>query len=310
MIKPVICLAGPTAAGKSAATLALAQRWPIEVIVMDSATIYRGMDIGTAKPSKLEQASMPHHLLDIRDPAESYSAAEFQRDASLLIEQIQARGNLPLLCGGTMLYYKALREGLNNLPQADPAVRAAIDNEARTSGWPELHRQLSEYDPVTAARLAPNDSQRLQRAIEIYRVSGRPMSDWLADARPAQNDSHRFVTLSLEPSDRLALHARIAARYHTMIKEGLLDEVRTLHARPDLHDGLPSVRCVGYRQLWEYLDGRISIGQAVEQAVAATRQLAKRQLTWLRSQPERQVIDCLASDAAAQVVDQAARQWN
>ena len=310
MKPPVICLAGPTAAGKSAATLALAQRWPIEIIVMDSATIYQGMDVGTAKPSKQEQALVPHHLLDIRDPAESYSAAEFQRDANLLITQIQNRGHLPLICGGTMLYYKALREGLNNLPAADPAVRAAIDNEAQALGWPALHRQLAEFDPVTAARLAPNDSQRLQRAIEIYRVSGRTMSDWLADSRPEQPDQHQFVTISLEPSDRLALHERIAIRYHAMIKEGLLDETRALHARPDLHLGMPSVRCVGYRQLWDYLDGRISLDQAIEQALAATRQLAKRQLTWLRSIPERNTIDCLAPDAASQVVDQVARQWD
>ncbi|NYT60105.1 tRNA (adenosine(37)-N6)-dimethylallyltransferase MiaA [Alcaligenaceae bacterium] len=309
MTLPVICLAGPTAAGKSAATLALAQRWPIEVIVMDSATIYRGMDIGTAKPSKQEQATMPHHLLDILDPVERYSAAQFQNDAGELISQIQDRGNLPLICGGTMLYYKALREGLNELPAADPVIRAAIDHEAQACGWPELHRQLSEFDPVTAARLAPNDSQRLQRAIEIYRASGRPMSAWLTDARPKQENMQQFVTLSLEPSDRLALHARIAARYHTMLEEGLLEEVRTLHARSDLDIGLPSVRCVGYRQLWDYLDGRVSVEQAIEQAVAATRQLAKRQLTWLRSQPERQTVDCLATDATMQIVDRVARQW-
>src|SRR5690606_15613845 len=180
MTAPVICLAGPTAAGKSAATLALAERWPVEVIVMDSATLYRGMDIGTAKPSKAEQARMPHHLLDIRDPAESYSAAEFQRDAHQLIDQIRTRGNVPLLCGGTMLYYKALREGLSALPGANADIRAAIDREAQASGWPALHQQLSLFDPATAARLAPNDSQRLQRAIEIYRISGRPMSAWLA----------------------------------------------------------------------------------------------------------------------------------
>lgn len=309
MTLPVICLAGPTAAGKSAATLALAQRWPIEVIVMDSATIYRGMDIGTAKPSKQEQAAMPHHLLDIRDPAESYSAAQFQNDASQLISQILSRGKLPLICGGTMLYYKALREGLNELPAADPVIRAAIDSEAQACGWPELHRQLSEFDPITAARLAPNDSQRLQRAIEIYRASGRPMSAWLADTRPQPENRQQFVTLSLEPSDRLALHARIAARYHTMLEAGLLEEVRTLYARPDLHTGLPSIRCVGYRQLWDYLDGSISVEQAIEQAVAATRQLAKRQLTWLRSQPERQIVDCLAPDADQQVVDRVARLW-
>lgn len=309
MNMPIVCLTGPTAAGKSATTLALARRWPIEIIVMDSATIYRGMDIGTAKPSSDEQAAAPHHLLDIRDPAESYSAAEFQADASALIDAIQARGNIPLLCGGTMLYYKALREGLNELPAADPIVRAEIDSEAKECGWPELHRRLAAYDPSTAARLAPNDSQRLQRAIEIYRVSGKPMSVWLAQARPRQRNNHEFVTISLEPSDRLALHARIARRYRQMISDGLLREVEALHRRPDLHTGLPSVRCVGYRQLWDFLDGKVDMNTAVEQAVAATRQLAKRQLTWLRSQPERHAIDCLAPDATTRAVDKIASIW-
>ncbi|SHI14900.1 tRNA (adenosine(37)-N6)-dimethylallyltransferase MiaA [Pollutimonas bauzanensis] len=309
MTTPIICLAGPTAAGKSATTLALARRWPIEIIVVDSATIYRGMDIGTAKPSKAEQALAPHHLLDIRDPAESYSAAEFQQDATGLIQAIRARGNIPLLCGGTMLYYKALREGLNELPAADPVVRAQIDDEAQACGWPQLHRQLAGFDPATAARLAPNDSQRLQRAIEIYRISGRPMSAWLDDGRPPRDDGLRFITISLEPSDRLALHARIALRFRAMIEQGLLGEVQALRRRPDLHPGLPAIRCVGYRQLWDHLEGRTSLEPAVEQAVAATRQLAKRQLTWLRSQPGRHVIDCLAPDAAARAVDRIAGFW-
>lgn len=306
----IICLAGPTAAGKSATTLALAKRWPVEIIIVDSATIYRGMDIGTAKPSRAEQAMAPHHLLDIRDPAESYSAAEFQQDARTLIDAILARGNIPLLCGGTMLYYKALREGLNQLPTANAAIRAQIDTEAQDSGWPALHQQLASFDPVTAARLAPNDSQRLQRAIEIYRISGRPMSAWLADARPESDSRLEYITISLEPSDRLALHARIAQRYQAMVAQGLLDEVQALHSRTDLHTGLPSVRCVGYRQLWDYLDGKVDKALAIEQAIAATRQLAKRQLTWLRSQPERHVIDCLAPDAAAQAVDKISAFWN
>jgi len=306
---PVICLTGPTAAGKSATTLELAARWPVEIITMDSATIYRGMDIGTAKPTPAERALAPTHLLDIRDPAESYSAAEFQRDAAALIADIRGRGGLPLLCGGTLLYYKALREGLNDLPPADPAVRAEIDREARIHGWPALHRQLAQYDPATAARLAPNDSQRLQRAIEIHRISGRPMSSWLADARRGRDTGLDFVTISLEPSDRLALHARIAARYRQMLDQGLVEEVRALHSRPDLHTGLPSVRCVGYRQLWNYLDGRCGLDQAVEEAIAATRQLAKRQLTWLRSLPERHAVDCLAPDAAVRAVDIIAGYW-
>ncbi len=309
MTTPIVCLAGPTAAGKSATTLALARRWPIEIIVVDSATIYRGMDIGTAKPSKAEQALAPHHLLDIRDPAESYSAAEFQQDATALIQSIRARGNIPLLCGGTMLYYKALREGLNELPAADPVVRAQIDDEAQACGWPQLHRQLAGFDPATAARLAPNDSQRLQRAIEIYRISGRPMSAWLDDGRPPRDDGLRFITISLEPSDRLALHTRIAQRYRAMMEQGLLREVQALRQRPDLHAGLPAIRCVGYRQLWDHLDGKTSLDSAVEQAIAATRQLAKRQLTWLRSQPERHIVDCLAPDAAARAVDRIAGFW-
>ncbi|TCT09462.1 tRNA (adenosine(37)-N6)-dimethylallyltransferase MiaA [Paralcaligenes ureilyticus] len=305
----IVCLAGPTAAGKSAATLALAARWPIEVINVDSATIYRGMDIGTAKPSASERQQVPQHLLDIRDPAESYSAAEFSQDARQLIATILQRGRIPLLCGGTMLYYKALREGLNELPPADSAIRAAIDAEAQQSGWPAQHRKLAEFDPATAQRLAPNDSQRIQRAIEVYRITGQPMSTLLAAERTQADSDYDYVTVSLEPSDRLALHARIAQRYGQMLERGLLAEVKTLHDRGDLHTGLPSMRCVGYRQIWDYLDGKTDLDDAITQAIAATRQLAKRQLTWLRAQPQRQVIDCLAPDAAKQVLDAVSRIW-
>ncbi|MDY0308830.1 MAG: tRNA (adenosine(37)-N6)-dimethylallyltransferase MiaA [Castellaniella sp.] len=298
----LLCLAGPTASGKSAASMALARRWPIEIIVMDSATIYRGMDIGTAKPSAEERACVPHHLLDIRDPAQAYSAAEFARDAAALARDIRARGRIPLLCGGTMLYYKALREGLNELPEADPAIRRELDEEAQERGWPALHAELARVDPVTAARLAPNDSQRLQRALEVWRSSGRPMSAWLAQQPPTPLlPGWRFETISLEPSDRAVLHARIAQRYHAMIDAGLLDEVRALHARADLHPGLPSIRCVGYRQIWDHLDGRVSLDQAIEQAIAATRQLAKRQITWLRALPGRKTVDCLSDRVAEQV---------
>ncbi|MER1939396.1 tRNA (adenosine(37)-N6)-dimethylallyltransferase MiaA [Castellaniella sp. FW104-16D08] len=298
----LICLAGPTASGKSAASMALAARWPIEIIVMDSATIYRGMDIGTAKPDPQEQAQVPHHLLDIRDPAQAYSAAEFAHDAAALAQAIRQRGRIPILCGGTMLYYKALREGLHALPPADPAIRQALDDEARERGWPALHEELARVDAITAARLAPNDSQRLQRALEIWRTSGRPMSDWLAQASQPVLPGWQFLTISLEPSDRLVLHRRIAQRYEAMMRAGLLDEVRALHARADLHPGLPSIRCVGYRQLWAYLDGDTSLDEAVERAIAATRQLAKRQITWLRALPERLTVDCLADDAAGQVL--------
>ena len=297
----LICLAGPTASGKSAASMALARRWPIEIIVMDSATVYRGMAIGTAKPTAEEQARVPHHLLDIRDPAQAYSAAEFARDAAALARDIRARGRIPLLCGGTMLYYKALREGLNDLPEADPEIRRHLDAQALERGWPALHAELARVDPVTAARLAPHDSQRLQRALEIWHSSGRPMSDWLAQPPVPVLPGWRFETISLEPSDRAVLHARIARRYQAMIAAGLLDEVRSLHARADLHPGLPSIRCVGYRQLWDHLDGRISLDQAIEQAIAATRQLAKRQITWLRSLPQRIHVDCLSDRAAAEI---------
>lgn len=306
---PILCLAGPTASGKSASTHILAQHWPIEVIVMDSATIYRDMDIGTAKPSAEEQAAIPHHLLDIRDPAESYSAAEFATDATRLIQEIRARGHYPVLCGGTMLYYKALREGLNDLPQADPAIRQQLDERAQEIGWPGMHEELTRIDPVTAARLAPRDSQRIQRALEIFHISGKTMSDWLKDKAQPQEGNHQYVTMSLEPEDRSWLHKRIAVRYHDMIEQGLLQEVEKLYQRPDLHPGLPSIRCVGYRQLWSYLDGEVSLDQAIEQAIAATRQLAKRQLTWLRSEPERQQFNCQNPQAAEQIVQAARQIW-
>ncbi|MBH0310304.1 tRNA (adenosine(37)-N6)-dimethylallyltransferase MiaA [Alcaligenes faecalis] len=306
---PILCLAGPTASGKSASTHILAQYWPIEVIVMDSATIYRDMDIGTAKPSAEEQAAIPHHLLDIRDPAESYSAAEFATDATRLIQEIRARGHYPVLCGGTMLYYKALREGLNDLPQADPAIRQQLDERAQEIGWPGMHEELTRIDPVTAARLAPRDSQRIQRALEIFHISGKTMSDWLKDKAQPQEGSHQYVTMSLEPEDRSWLHKRIAVRYHDMIEQGLLQEVEKLYQRPDLHPGLPSIRCVGYRQLWSYLDGEVSLDLAIEQAIAATRQLAKRQLTWLRSKPERQQFNCQNPQAAEQIVQAARQIW-
>lgn len=300
----VICLAGPTAAGKSASTLALAERWPLEIVNVDSATIYRGMDIGTAKPSAAEQALVPQHLLDILDPAQSYSAAEFRADALRLIGEITARGRIPLLAGGTMMYYKALSDGLDDLPQADPALRAELEARAARDGWPALHAELARLDPVTAARLAPNDSQRIQRALEICQLSGQPMSALLGRQRAAAGEAdNRYLTISLEPSERAALHARIEQRFDAMLANGLLDEVRGLHARADLHPGLPSVRCVGYRQMWAHLDGEISLEDAREQGIAATRQLAKRQITWLRAQPERVIVDCLAADAVAQTID-------
>lgn len=302
---PIVCLLGPTASGKTAAALALAARAPIEIISMDSALVYREMDVGTAKPSAAELAAVPHHLIDIIDPADSYSAAQFVADTNALVESIRARDREPLIVGGTMLYYKALTQGLNDLPQADPQVRAELDRLAEERGWPALHAMLAQVDPVTAARLAPNDSQRIQRALEIHRLTGQPMSALLAreaDARTFDGQAgSRFRAIALEPSDRAVLHARIEARFDAMLGGGLLDEVERLRSRGDLHPGLPSIRCVGYRQVWEYLDGHCDFATMRERGIAATRQLCKRQLTWLRSTPERLVVDCLAPDYVEQV---------
>jgi len=304
--QPVFCLAGPTASGKSASVLALAQRWPIEIINVDSATIYIGMDIGTAKPTPQEQATTPQHLLDIRDPTESYSAAQFVQDTQGLIEAIRARHRIPVLAGGTMMYFNALRQGLHALPQADPAIRAEIDQMAQQHGWPYVHAQLQRHDPVTAARLAPNDRQRIQRMLEVCLITGQPYSSLIAaEGERAGNDTYHMV--SLEPSERLQLHDRIALRFDQMLDLGLVNEVQQLWNRGDLHENLPSIRCVGYRQIWQHLAGEDSLEQAREKAIAATRQLAKRQLTWLRSMPDRQVIDCLQADVASQVIDAAAR---
>ncbi|WP_341248148.1 tRNA (adenosine(37)-N6)-dimethylallyltransferase MiaA [Cupriavidus pauculus] len=302
---PVVCLLGPTASGKTAAALELAARKPVEIISLDSALVYRDMDIGTAKPTRAELASVPHHLIDIIDPADSYSAAQFVADAERLIDEIRARQCTPLIVGGTMLYYKALTQGLNDLPQADASVRAELDALAAERGWPALHAMLAEVDPVTAARLAPNDAQRIQRALEIHRLSGQPMSTLLArqaDSRTFTGAADaRFRVIALEPSDRAVLHARIAERFDAMLNGGLIEEVQALRARGDLHLGLPSMRCVGYRQIWEFLDGACNVVDMRERGVAATRQLCKRQLTWLRSTPERIAVDCLAPDYVAQV---------
>lgn len=299
--QPLLCLAGPTASGKSAIARAITERWPTEIINVDSATIYRGMDIGTAKPSTQEQQAVRHHLLDIRDPSESYSAAAFRRDALQCVSEIRGRGHLPLLAGGTMLYFKALRDGLNDLPQADPAIRQELEEQAEKIGWPGMHKELVRIDPATAQRLAPNDSQRIQRALEIWHLCGRPMSELIGQKNPADLPVLTH-TISLEPNDRSVLHARIAERFDLMLEQGLVHEVEKLHQQPNLHTGLPSIRCVGYRQLWSMLDDEIGLPEAREQAIAATRQLAKRQLTWLRSLPGRQVIDSLASDALQQVL--------
>jgi len=282
-----ICIAGPTGSGKTAAALAAAELLPVEIISVDSALVYRGMDIGTAKPSPAERAAVPHHLIDVIEPTESYSAAEFVRQARTLAAEILARGRLPLLVGGTMLYFKALFDGLSDMPQADEALRAEIDARAAEQGWPALHTELARLDPVTATRLAPNDSQRIQRALEVCRLAGRPMSE----LHQQRSEGVDWPLLSLEPQERGWLHERLALRFEQMLKDGLVDEVKALRTRGDLSLELPSMRCVGYRQVWEALDSG-DFASLPERGIAATRQLAKRQITWLRSMPRRQVIAC------------------
>jgi len=296
-------LAGPTASGKTALALALARRWPVEIISVDSALVYRGMDIGTAKPSAAERAAAPHHLLDTIDPAQSYSAAQFVADAHRLIGEIRARGRWPLLVGGTMMYFKALVDGIDEMPPADPAIRAAIDAEAAQQGWPAMHARLAEVDPITAARLQPNDSQRIQRALEVWRAGGTPLSALHLRGR-RQAPAMDGVLLALEPASRAWLHARIAQRFDAMLDAGFLDEVRRLRANPALNLDLPSMRCVGYRQAWEALDASDppAIADLRERGVAATRQLAKRQITWLRSMPHRHVVQADAPDAEMRLV--------
>jgi tRNA dimethylallyltransferase len=297
-----LALAGPTASGKTAAALQLAAALDAEIISVDSALVYTGMDIGTAKPTPDERRQVPHHLVDIRDPAQAYSAAEFVRDATRLAAEIRARGRRVLLVGGTMLYFKALFEGLAALPAADADLRAEIEAQAAADGWPALHAQLARLDPPTAARLAPNDAQRIQRALEVIRLTGEPLSELHARerTRAATFTPDRFI--ALEPVDRAWLHQRIAQRFDAMLAAGFLDEVRRLRARGDLHADLPSMRCVGYRQAWEALDGSWPLDAVRERGIAATRQLAKRQLTWLRGMPQRQVVPCDAPDALAQVL--------
>ena len=306
----ILALAGPTASGKTAAALAIAAELPVEIISVDSALVYRGMDIGTAKPSAAELAAVPHHLIDIRDPLQAYSAAEFVHDATELIHAIHARGKHPLLVGGTMLYFKALFDGIDDMPRADAQVREQIEAEAKDKGWPALHAELMVVDPVTAARLAPGDSQRIQRALEVWRVSGQPLSAFHTRSDDAQPSAMARATtlISLKPQDRAWLHERIAQRFDTMLAAGLLDEVQRLRARGDLHAELPSMRCVGYRQAWEALDGAFPMGELRERGIYATRQLAKRQITWLRSMPQRRVVPCDAPDALQQVL-QIARAW-
>ena len=300
-----VAIMGPTASGKTAAALHIARHLPCEIISVDSALVYREMDIGSAKPSLTERAAVPHHLIDILEPTASYSVMQFRQDAIALVADIHARGKLPLLVGGTMLYFKALRDGLDDLPQADPALRAALDRDIAAHGIQALHARLAVLDPITAARLKPADSQRIQRAMEIITLTGQPMSSLLARA-PKIALPFTLLPIALEPCERSVLHQRIADRFDQMLQAqpGLLDEVRALRARGDLHAGLPSMRCVGYRQAWDYLEGSMDLATMREQGMAATRQLSKRQRTWLRSMPDRISVDCLAPDAADQVLQQ------
>ncbi|MBV4486398.1 tRNA (adenosine(37)-N6)-dimethylallyltransferase MiaA [Pseudomonas sp. SWRI153] len=304
-LPPAIFLMGPTAAGKTDLAIELTKVLPCELISVDSALVYRGMDIGTAKPSKELLAEYPHRLIDIIDPAEAYSAADFRRDALQAMTEITARGKIPLLVGGTMLYYKALVEGLADMPAADPEVRAQIEEEAARLGWQALHEQLALIDPVSAARIHPNDPQRLSRALEVYRVSGRSMTA-LREQQSAQSTEaaasgrqqlpYTVANLAIAPANRQVLHKRIEQRFTNMLEQGFIDEVVALRKRSDLHSGLPSIRAVGYRQVWDYLDGKLTLAQMQERGIIATRQLAKRQFTWLRSWEDLHWLDSLDCD--------------
>lgn len=277
---PVITLMGPTAAGKTALAIELCQALNTEIISVDSALVYKGMDIGTAKPSAQEQALAPHHLIDIIDPAQSYSVAEFRADAIKLIDDFHQRGKVPILVGGTMMYFKGLIEGLSPLPEADAEIRAILEREAEQKGWPALHQQLKEIDPEAAAKISENDSQRINRALEVYRISGKTMTQLQQSKQDAL--PYQFHQFAIAPNDRKVLHERIEKRFKIMLDEGFKNEVLALYQRKDLHPDLPSIRCVGYRQMWEYLAGECDYNEMVFKGVAATRQLAKRQLTWLR----------------------------
>ncbi|RZQ56056.1 tRNA (adenosine(37)-N6)-dimethylallyltransferase MiaA [Pseudidiomarina tainanensis] len=279
----VICLYGPTAAGKTGLAIALTKHLPCDIVSVDSALIYRGMDIGTAKPTAEELAQAPHRLINICDPAENYSAAQFAADARREIDQIIAAGRIPLLVGGTMLYFKALLEGMSKLPEADAAIRAELNQQLEQQGLEALHAELQKIDPTSAQRIHPNDPQRLLRALEVYRISGKTLTELTATRDGAL--PYPIIQMAVAPSDRAVLHERIALRFRQMVEQGFLNEVEALRRRSDLHIDLPSIRCVGYRQAWQYLDGDYDYEEMINRGIFATRQLAKRQLTWLRKWP-------------------------
>ncbi|PXV61700.1 tRNA dimethylallyltransferase [Dyella jiangningensis] len=285
-----VFLMGPTASGKTALACALSDRFPVELVSVDSALVYRGLDIGSAKPDAATLARYPHRLIDIRDPAEPYSAADFRGDAVTAMQDITAQGKLPLLVGGTGLYFRALQQGLSPLPEANPAIRERLAAEASAEGWPALHARLQRLDPTAAVRIGPNDAQRIQRALEVIELSGRPLSE-LQRGGSGERFPWRVLKLALVPADRAPLHARIAQRFDAMLEHGFLDEVRALRSRGDLHADLPAIRAVGYRQAWEHLDGQTSAAECRDRGIFATRQLAKRQITWLRSELDARVID-------------------
>ncbi|MFZ2882831.1 MULTISPECIES: tRNA (adenosine(37)-N6)-dimethylallyltransferase MiaA [Nitrosomonas] len=299
---PAIFLMGPTASGKSAMALEIARRFPVEIIGVDSAQVYRFMDIGSAKPDKLILSEIPHHLIDLIDPDENYSAARFREDALSVMREITARGRVPLLVGGTMLYFKVLRQGLAALPPADDSVRRALEQQALDKGWPAMHAVLSQLDPVTAGRIQPNDSQRIQRALEVCYLTGKPMSEMLEQQQNA-DFPFRVFNIALLPGDRSVLHERISQRFAAMLEAGLIDEVRLIREQFHVNGDMPSMRCVGYRQVCMYLDNEISFARMQETGVFATRQLAKRQLTWLRSMSGLQIFDCLENRLARQIID-------
>lgn len=299
-LHPAIFLMGPTASGKTGVAVELVQRLPVELISVDSALVFRDMDIGTAKPDAAILARAPHHLIDIINPTEAYSAAAFRHDAQRLMADITGRGKIPLLVGGTMLYFKALREGLSDLPPSDPEIRTALDAEIAQHGIEHLHHQLALVDAETAARLHPTDTQRIQRALEIFRITGLPMST-LIGRQQSTELPYRIIPIALVPADRAVLHQRIAARFKLMLEQGLVDELCSLRSKYPLHPNMTSMRCVGYRQAWQFIEGEINESQLLETGIAATRQLAKRQLTWLRSMPDIIELDCLAPDLTRQV---------